>query len=91
MAQDFRAAFGLGDDEKTIATVDADGVALAAIQGLNAKLETQLAERDAQIRAMRAEIAALREVQADVAVLRAAVRELLGERDARPLPAGLSR
>jgi hypothetical protein len=34
MAQDFRAAFGLGTDDKTIATVDVDGVALAAIQGL---------------------------------------------------------
>jgi hypothetical protein len=35
MAQDFRAAFGLGAHETAIATVDADGVALAAIQGLN--------------------------------------------------------
>ena len=34
VAQDFRAAFDLGADDKTIATVDADGVALAAIQGL---------------------------------------------------------
>ena len=33
-AQDFAASFGLGRDEKSIATVDADGVALAAIQGL---------------------------------------------------------
>ena len=41
MAQDFRAAFGLGTDDKHIATVDADGVALAAIQGLNQKLEAQ--------------------------------------------------
>jgi hypothetical protein len=39
MAQDFRAAFGLGTDDKHIATVDADGVALAAIQGLNHKVE----------------------------------------------------
>jgi len=39
-AQDFHAAFGLnGADDKHIATVDADGVALAAIQGLNQKLE----------------------------------------------------
>ncbi len=44
MAQDFRAAFGLGTDERHIATVDADGVALAAIQGLNQKLEEQRAE-----------------------------------------------
>jgi hypothetical protein len=47
MAQDFRAAFGLGADEKHIATVDADGVAFAAIQGLNQKLEEQKAENAA--------------------------------------------
>ncbi|HTY86998.1 MAG TPA: tail fiber domain-containing protein [Candidatus Acidoferrum sp.] len=41
MAQDFFAAFGVGPDDKHIATVDADGVALAAIQGLNEKLETR--------------------------------------------------
>ena len=34
VAQDFRSAFGLGDGDKTISTVDAEGVALAAIQGL---------------------------------------------------------
>ena len=33
-AQDFSAAFGLGESETAISTVDADGVALAAIQGL---------------------------------------------------------
>ena len=35
MSQDFHAAFGVGADDKHIATVDADGVALAAIQGLH--------------------------------------------------------
>jgi trimeric autotransporter adhesin len=49
VAQDFRAAFGLGADDKTIATVDADGVALAAIQGLNRKLETENAELRARL------------------------------------------
>lgn len=44
MAQDFRAAFGLGEIPTAIATVDADGVALAAIQGLNQKLEQKGAE-----------------------------------------------
>ena len=34
MAQDFYAAFQVGEDDKHIATVDADGVALAAIQAL---------------------------------------------------------
>ncbi|MFO8072006.1 MAG: tail fiber domain-containing protein [Polyangia bacterium] len=41
VAQDFGPAFGLGDDELSIATVDADGVALAAIIGLNEKLERE--------------------------------------------------
>ena len=44
-AQDFKAAFQLGATDTGIATVDADGVALAAIQGLNRKLE----EKEAQI------------------------------------------
>src|ERR1019366_10795234 len=44
MAQDFYAAFAVGPDDKHIATVDADGVALAAIQGLNQKLEETRAE-----------------------------------------------
>ena len=33
-AQDFRAAFGLGQDDRTIATIDEGGVSLAAIQAL---------------------------------------------------------
>ena len=40
MAQDFHAAFGVGEDERHISSVDADGVALAAIQGLNEKVES---------------------------------------------------
>ena len=62
MAQDFYAAFGLGGSDTTITTVDPDGVALAAIQGLNQKLqqketeitelkqvlETELKRRDAE-------------------------------------------
>ena len=46
MAQDFHEAFGLGKDEKSIYTVDSDGVALAAIQGLNLKVEEKQAEID---------------------------------------------
>ena len=38
-AQDFRAAFELGESETSIATIDGIGVSLAAIQGLNQKLE----------------------------------------------------
>jgi hypothetical protein len=35
VAQDFYAAFGTGSDDRYIGTIDADGVALAAIQGLH--------------------------------------------------------
>ncbi len=41
MAEDFHAAFGLGASDAYIATVDADGVALAAIQGLQQRLERE--------------------------------------------------
>jgi hypothetical protein len=44
MAQDFKAAFNVGESDTGITTVDADGVALAAIQGLNQKLDEQKAE-----------------------------------------------
>jgi hypothetical protein len=71
MAQDFYAAFGLGDDEKMIGMQDADGVALAAIQGLNAKLETKLAEKDAEISELR------RRYESEVADLRRAVDVLM--------------
>lgn len=49
MAQDFAAAFGVGENDTTISTVDADGVALAAIQGLNAKLESENAQLKSQL------------------------------------------
>jgi hypothetical protein len=49
MAQDFQAAFEVGIDDKHIGVVDAQGVALAAIQGLNQKLEADLREKDAEI------------------------------------------
>ena len=39
MAQDFRDAFKLGDNDKLIGYLDETGVALAAIQGLNQMLE----------------------------------------------------
>jgi hypothetical protein len=49
MAQDFSAAFGLdGSDNKHISVVDEGGVALAAIQGLNQKLEARSQELEAE-------------------------------------------
>ncbi len=61
MAQDFYAAYGLGETDTGISTVDADGVALAAIQGLY----TVVQEKDAALAAQQAEIAALRAAQAE--------------------------
>lgn len=60
MAQDFHAAFGLGDSNRTIGVLDASGVALASIQGLNRKLESALATERARIAVLEAELAELR-------------------------------
>lgn len=68
MAQDFHVAFGLGGDDTHINTVDADGVALAAIQGVNRKLDRSkaalekiVAARDAEIIELRTTVSDLRE------------------------------
>jgi len=47
MAEDFRDAFGLGQDRRYITMVDADGVALAAIQGLYEIVKRQQEEIEA--------------------------------------------
>ena len=55
MAQDFQAAFHVGEDDKHISTSDADGVTFAAIKGLNEKLEaenTELNKRLAKLEAL---------------------------------------
>jgi len=57
-AQDFYSAFALGDDDRYISTVDASGVALAAIQGLN----DLLLERDAEVEQLKARLAAVETV-----------------------------
>jgi trimeric autotransporter adhesin len=49
MAQDFHAAFDLnGKDDKHISVIDEGGVALAAIQGLNEKLQAALDRQTAE-------------------------------------------
>jgi myosin heavy subunit len=66
MAQDFKPAFYPGRDEKGISTLEFDGVELAAIQGLNQKLE----ERDQHLQA------ALKEKDAKIAQLEKALADL---------------
>jgi type VI secretion system secreted protein VgrG len=61
MAQDFQAAFGLGAIPTAIATVDADGVALAAIQGLNSKVEVGMQSAEVRLRKVEAENAELKQ------------------------------
>ena len=58
MAQDFRATFGLGHDDKFIEFVDEEGVALTAIQGLNQKLD----ERNARIDQLEQSVAELKQL-----------------------------
>jgi hypothetical protein len=63
MAQDFAAAFGLGQDDRHIFPLDAAGVALAAIQGLHGLVQTQgawLGSLERELAALRTETAALR-------------------------------
>ena len=55
MAQDFAAAYGLGPDDKTINPLDANGVALAAIQGLYDLVK----EKDAEIEALKTRLSRL--------------------------------
>jgi hypothetical protein len=62
MAQDFHAAFGLGEDERRISPMDAAGVALAGIKALAAQLQ----HKDAQIAELQAAMAELRQALADM-------------------------
>jgi hypothetical protein len=58
MAQDFKAAFYPGTDDKSITTQEADGVALAAIQGLNQKLN----DKDVEIQDLKRSVADLKKM-----------------------------
>ena len=67
MAQDFYVAFGVGEDDKHITSIDEDGVALSAIKALhaeNARLRAQLARyratTDTRLARLTAAVEALR-------------------------------
>jgi hypothetical protein len=69
MAQDFYSLFNVGPDDKHIAVVDEGGVALAAIQGLNQKLEERattlerwLERAEAENTQLKQEVATLKEL-----------------------------
>ena len=72
-AQDFKAAFAVGESDTAIATVDADGVALAAIQGLNQKVESEnrqlreaLDAKAGELNAVKQRLAALEQLLSQV-------------------------
>jgi hypothetical protein len=81
VAEDFQAAFQLGDG-KTISTMDAGGVTMAAVQGLYALLQERerdlhelRTEKDREIAELRRGLAELETVRSEVASLRRAIKE----------------
>jgi len=60
MGQDFYSLFKIGTDEKHIAPIDEGGVALAAIQGLNEKVEAGSERSEDRMRRLEAENAELK-------------------------------
>ncbi len=60
-AQDFRSRFGLGSSDKSISTVDADGIALAAIKALHKKTQ-ELESQKTEIDELRDQISQLRQL-----------------------------
>lgn len=58
-AQDFRAAFGLGEDDKHISNIDSEGVALAAVQALyklNQEKDREISELKEAVEKLKAEV-----------------------------------
>lgn len=66
MAQDFKRLFDVGQDDKTIAMVDAAGVALAAIQGLH----TLVKEKNAEIAALKKKANRVDQLEREMAVIK---------------------
>jgi trimeric autotransporter adhesin len=77
MAQDFKGAFYPGRDDKSISTLEFDGVELAAIQGLNKKVEVSGQNAEVSIRKLEAENAELRQSMAELNVM---VKQLVAQK-----------
>jgi hypothetical protein len=80
MAQDFYAAFGVGEDDKHITSIDEDGVALAAIKALhveNAQLRVHVNVVDTKNARLLARLAAITSSQrSQIASLHAEVASI---------------
>jgi len=66
MSQDLYAVFGLGDSEKSIATIDSGGISFAAIQGLYQLVQekdARIAELEARLNAIEALVGKLSHLQ----------------------------
>ena len=70
MAQDFYRAFGLGDTDKAINSIDVGGVAFAAIQGLNQKLTDEVKALRAELAASKREAKALASLKSELAMVK---------------------
>lgn len=83
VAQDFHAAFGLGDTDRGITTVDVGGVALAGVKALDTRTEAQTARIDALEADLRARVLERHnaEQQERIATLEQQLRQAEAERD----------
>ena len=72
VAQDFRSAFDVGHDERYITTIDADGVALAAIQGLH----ELVLEKECRITELESRLESVTELATKLAELESLVARL---------------
>ncbi|MFM8459148.1 MAG: tail fiber domain-containing protein, partial [Chthoniobacterales bacterium] len=73
MAQDFHAIFGLGYDDKSISTLDSDGVMYAAIQGL----VEELRDRDKEIAELKTKSAEVDDMKAKLESVEERLNSLL--------------
>jgi hypothetical protein len=81
MAQDFAAAFGLGDNERQISTLDMAGVSLASIQALYRMVSETTAQKDEEIGQLKSENA---DLSRRLAALEALVQAQAGPSTPRP-------
>jgi hypothetical protein len=74
VAQDFHAAFGVGDDDKTIAAMDAAGISLASVQELYKRAQ----EQEKEIERLSARIEELEKDHDRIDELESLIHELRG-------------